>query len=839
MVQKILPLFILISSITYSQRWLEILESENGNFYDVQNAFYDDWEEGMDKRAYGYKHFKRIENYLQPRVYPTGEIKSFQKLAVQQNKSFTTTNRSNRSANWTSIGPKNWTNYNAGYNPGNGRVNSLVVHPTNSQVKYIATSGGGVWKTSDGGTTWMSLTDDLEILETSDIILDPNNPNTVIFASGDNDSYRRSVGLFKSTDGGATWNNVQPFTSGSNTRVGYLHMDPANSALIYCATNRGMYRSLDTGTTWTKLNSIGLYNIKLEPNDPSVIYATDGGDLLKSTDSGVSFTQISNFPITNGTRLEIETSPLHPNYLYVLVSASDKGFGGFYLTKNGGTTWETMNNNTSYNILGYNTDGSSIGGQGTYDLALEVNPTNPAEVFIGGINVWKSNDTGKTWINLSYWYLPSITTSEYTHADIHYLNFYGSVLHCGSDGGIYTSSDNGFTWNNLSLSLEITEVYDFDMYKSNPDIISLGTQDNGTFVNNSGWININGADGFKSLINQSDPDEILYSVQYGTFYYTNDGGVTKYSFFSDSRSSESGAWESPIASTPYLDTIIIGHNRVWASTDGGNTWDSVTTNALATSSLRNLKMAPSNSSVAYGGDYNELFRLDIDYSTNSSIITDIKSGLPYSSAYIYDILIHPNNDSILWVCFSGTSSGNKVFKSIDAGTNWTNISGTLPNVSANCLAYSNLNEGLFVGMDAGIYYMDTMNSWTSYFVGMPNAVVTKIIVDEVYGRVKASTFGRGVWESDNFYGNTVGIISNELASNDLVLFPNPTAGIVNWDSKEIPESIKIYDPTGKNILEENLNGKTSIDISHLRKGSYFMSFNFKSGNKITKSVIIY
>lgn len=838
MIKKILPLFLLVSTISYSQRWMEILESPNGNFYDAQRAFYEDWNEGMDRRAYGYKRFKRIEHYLEPRVYPSGEIKSFEKLAVQANKNFYNANRSaNRSANWQPVGPKNWNNVSNGYNPGNGRVNSIVVHPTNSQIIYIASSGGGVWKTTDGGTSWNPLIDDLSILETSDIILDPNNPNTVIFASGDNDSYRRSIGIFKSTDGGASFTNVLPFTSGSNTRVGYLQMDPNNSALIYCATNRGMYRSVDTGNNWTKLNSTALYNIKTKPSSPETIYATNGGDLFLSVDSGVSFTQLTSFPITTGTRLEIETSDLNPDYLYVLISAANRGFGGFYLSKDAGLTWDTMNNNTAYNILGYNTNGSSVGGQGTYDLALEVNPTNPAEVIIGGINVWKSVDTGKTWSNLSYWYLPSITTAEYTHADIHYLNYYGATLFCGSDGGIYTSNDNGFSWGNLSLPLEITEVYDFDMYLANSSIVSLGAQDNGTFVNNSGWTNINGADGFKSLINQADPNEMIYSVQYGTFYYTNNGGVNKYGFFSDSRSGESGAWEAPIDATPYLDTIVIGHNRIWASTDGGNTWDSVTTSNLSSTTIRNLYLAPSNTNVIYGGDANELYRVDVDYSTNSSVITDIVTGLPVGSASISDILIHPNNDSVLWVSFSGTSSGNKVFYSDDAGANWVNISGALPNASANCLGYSQMNEGVYVGMDAGIYYMDTMTTWTSYFVGMPNAVVTKIIVDEINGKVKASTFGRGIWESDGFYGNTVSI-NSVIESSELILYPNPAENYVSWESKNKPSNYAIYDATGKLVKSEQIINQASINLAQIEKGTYFIRFDFDKSNSVTKTLVI-
>ncbi len=834
--KKVYLLFLLIPSLSIAQRWQAVLEEPNANFYDVQQAFYNDLEENTNLRQYGYKHFKRLEHYMEPRVYPTGEIKNFSLTAFEEHKNVRNSRNSSRSANWQSMGPKNWNNLGGGYNPGNGRVNSLVVHPTNSQVIYLATSGGGIWKTTNGGATWAPLTDDLPILETSDIILDNNNPSTVIFASGDNDSFRKSIGIYRSTDGGTTWTLVQPFTSGSNTKVGYIEMDPNNSNLVYCATSRGMYRSLNNGSTWSKLNSTPLFNIKLKPNDPAVVYATNGSIVRKSVDSGQTFQTLTSFPTSSSSRIEISTSTLQPDYLYALAANSSRRFGGIYLSKDGGVSWSTMS--TSPNILGYATDGSDNSGQGTYDLALEVNPTNPAEVVIGGINAWKSIDTGKTWINLSYWYLPSISTNEYTHADIHYMKYYGSTLYCGSDGGIYTSNDLGYTWSNLSLPLEITEIYDFDMYQANNAIVTLGTQDNGTFKHNGGWTNVNGADGFKSLINQTNPDNFLFSSQYGSFEQTFNGGSSQSGIFSESYSGEDGAWETPIVGSDNLDTILIGHDNVWVSLDHGTSFNPVTT-TLATSSLRNMKRSKSNPSVVYAGDYNELFRIVINYAAGTSTQADIKTGLPISSASISDILIHPYNDSIVWVTFSGTSNGNKVYKTTDAGATWTNISGALPNASTNCIEFSELNEGLYVGMDAGIYYMDTSNtSWTSYFTGMPNAVVTKIIVTKSTGEVKASTFGRGMWESDGFYGQTVGV-KEIVSETEVNIYPNPTNNIIFIDyNEQVPVEINITDMLGKLVYQENEYTKgNAISIAQLKQGVYNVNVKFANNKFQTRRII--
>ncbi len=804
---------LLIPFLGISQRWKTLLEVDNANFYDVQQAFYDDLPHQNEYRQYGYKHFKRLEHFLEDRVYPSGEIKQYSLDNRFQNRS------NNRSDHWMPLGPDTWSNLSEGYNPGNGRVNSIAVHPTNAQIIYVATSGGGIWKTTNGGTNWLPLTDELPILETSDIVIDPVNPSVIIFATGDNNSFRKSIGLYRSTDAGATWTLTQPFSDASNTKVGFIEMDPNNSNLIYCSTNNGMYRSLDNGVTWLKLNSTPLYNIRLKPSDPSIIYATNGSDISKSIDSGQTFLPMIGFPISGSSRIELNTSVQHPNYVYALTAKGNKSFGGVCLSKDGGTTWKVMS--TTPNILDNTSNGGGVGGQGDYDLALEVNPNNPAEIIVGGINVWKSVDTGKTWINLSHWYLPFVTTNEYTHADIHYLKYYGSSLFCGSDGGIFKSNDLGYTWLNLSQGLEITEVYDFDIYKPNASILTLGSQDNGTFKHNSSWTNVFGADGFKSLIDQSNANHFIFSTQNGSFYKTLDGGISNTTIFGQSTSLEAAAWETPILASDELDTILVGHMNLWLSKDSGNNFVKVTT-SLTNSSIKVLARSKSNPSIVYAADANELFKLDVNFTTGFATKTDVTLGLPIGQASISDVLVHPNDENTVWVTFSGTSGLNKVYKTTNGGFLWTNETGVLPNVPVNCIAYSEQNSGLYIGLDGGVYYKDNLNPvWTSYFNGMPNTVVTKILVDEIGGKVYASTFGRGIWESNGFYISGAGIFE-EKKSSDVTVFPNPANDQINIQfTQEDNVELKILDIAGKVVLYQNkiFSGAT-IDVTTLESGTY-------------------
>lgn len=817
-----------------AQTWRDLLLDSNANFYDVQRAFYQNYDTSVDKKSYGVKQFKRWEHLMKNRVFPTGEIIDFNQWVHQQKGETSLVN--NRSANWQSVGPNYWSTLVNGTSPGNGRVNSLVVHPSNPLIIYIATSGGGIWKTTDGGVNWNPLTDNLPTLKTSDIIIDENNPNTLFFATGDNDTRRSSLGIYKTTDGGSTWTLSLSFNN--NTIVGGLLMDPNNSNLIYCSTNKGLYRSLDGGMQWLKLNSTNLYNIKIQPNNPSVIYATEGTgnnvSFLKSIDSGLVFNPIT-IPILDARRIEIEVLDAFPNYIYLLAASSNNGFGGLYFSKDYGATWETMS--TSPNIIGTSVTGSSTGGLGDYALAIEVNPINPAEVIIGGINVWKSNDTGHTWQNLSNPTLPSpSSTSRFTHPDIHFLKYYGTKLFCGSDGGIFTSDDYGVSWNNLSKPLNITEVYVFSIYTPNPTIMSLGSQDNGTFINAGwGWRNINSGDGFGSAINQSDPNHLIYSIQNGKFYYTNDGGFNRYNFFSSFNSNELAEWHTPLSATKHLDTVLIAHENIWYTLNNGSQWTKI--NIPQTSfPVELMTLSPSNNQVIYYKNFG-LYKALVDYSSGTATVTNIGASLISVPAQISSIFVHPNNDSIVWVTFSGTSAGNKVYKTTDAGLNWQNISYNLPNVPVSSLSYSELHDVLYVGTDAGVYLNENSSSvWNSFNSNLPNAIITKIIVDDINSKVFVSTYGRGIWKSDAYIGSSTGI-KNQYNSKSVNIFPNPTSSKVNIESSIKVLNVEVFDVLGKKVKSIINNNYKEVDLDNLKNGVYYFNILLKNQQKITKKIV--
>lgn len=824
----------LIPIFANSQEWKTLLKAPNANFNDVSASFYEHYEENKNNRSYGEKHFKRLEYFLKPRTFPSGEIKPFKKLAGEFRATPNGT-RSYTNADWFPKGITNW-GYTGGGNPGNGRINSITVHPSNPQIIYVATAGGGIWKTTDGGTVWYPLTDTLPYLETSDIIINPNNPNEILFADGDNDqpTLGPSTGIYKSSNGGSTWAQTLTFPV-PNVKFGYMAFSPTTNDLILAATNIALYISNDGGDTWTVQSNRSLYNLRFHPNNDNIVYGSSGQFLYKSVDQGQSWNILQAF--SGATRIEIETHPLEPSYLYALVSASDDSFDGLYLSKNEGATFNSMSN--SPNILGHNTDGSSFGGQGEYDLALTINPSNPADITIGGVNIWKSADTGKTWNNINDWYIFNTPANTYTHADIHYLHYYGSKLYCGSDGGIFTSNDNGNSWSNISADINISELYDFSLQKTN-NVLAFGAQDNGCFSNYTGWNAISGGDGFATAVSEADPNHIISASQYGSFGESYDNGFSRNIIMGYSTTNEYGDWHTPFHATRNLDTLWAGYERVWFSTNSGGTWNALGSQQIAQYGIDKMEVAEANNTRIYASDYNKIYKIDANYTNYTITSTNITSGLPF--AYISSIKTHPNDEDHLWVTLSGNSFGNKIYESLDAGATWTNISGTLPNIPANDVAYSSQNNGLYIAMDAGIYYKDDQNpTWELYNKNLPNVVVMKIIVDEVNDLVYAGSFGRGIWVSNGFYNLSppVSINENQQLAN-IHIYPNPSSGIIHIDSFEQLNQIELFSTDGRLIKMFSVidQDNYTIDLSAYSKGNYFMKFSTKQGHSTTKKIIL-
>lgn len=768
MLRKSITLFAFafcLPSISFSQDWVKKLQDPSVNFYDVQKSFNDYWKKEEKKEKFksfftfrnktekeneGYVMYKRWEQHIEPRVYPSGDRSLLKKGSEEIEKLIG--NHANRSSmmiggNWTPLGsfavPTN-----AG---GAGRLNCVAFHPTNSNIMWVGAPAGGLWKTTDGGSTWSTNTDHLPTLGVNDIAIDPTDTNIMYIGTGDQDaSDTYGVGVLKSVDGGVTWNITGlNWLTNQGRNVGRVLINPNDHNMIFAASSLGVYKSIDAGANWIKVLTTGnIKDLEFKPGDPTVIYATSLNAIYKSTNTGASFTIIpfsagvSSVSIVN--RVAIAVSPANPSYLYALYSASsDSGFRGLYLSTNSGATFTLQSD--SPNLLGYDYDGSDGGGNGWYTLSLAVDPNDATEVIVGGVNMWKSSNSGVDWTCLSHWWGDG--GYPYVHADIHSLayNPSGTKMYSANDGGLFVSSDAGNSWVDKSDGLQIGQLYRLGNSVTNSNLIIQGWQDNGSNLYTAGAFDrVVGGDGMECFIDWSNPNYMYAEYQNGGLQGSTDGGAD----FDDivNNINEPGEWITPWTQDPVNpQTIYAGFENVWKSTNRGNFWTKIST--FNSSGLIVLEVSKSNPLYIYAATGSVIYKT-IDGGANWTTVSYPTSG----SASITALEISTTDPNIVWMTRSGYVNGVKVYKTINGGTSWTNLSGSLPNIPINCVVnQTGTNEGVYVGTDLGVYYIDNdLTSWMPYSNGLPNVIVDELEIHYGTNKLRAATYGRGLWESTIF-----------------------------------------------------------------------------------------
>jgi len=831
----IFSLAILSYSLIYSQEYVELMNNPNANFYEVQQSFNDYWKGKEYTKGKGWKQFKRWEYLMEPRVTESGELPNPELTWVEHLKfqKLNKGNPNNKSANWQPLGPDSWNSI--GWNPGIGRINTIAEDPINTNIIYVGTPAGGCWKSHDYGLSWTPLTDHLSTLGVSGIAINHQNSNTVYIATGDGDgSDTYSIGVLKSNDGGNTWNTTGLNWTTSQSRKTYkIIMHPTDTNVLWAATDNGLWKTIDAGVNWISTMNGTIRDIELNPGNPNTVYACTGSIFYKSINGGDSFPfNLSNgLPFSSNSRLAIGVTPADTNYVYVLIAkSSDSSFKGLYLSTNSGDNFSLRSDTP--NILGYSTDGTDSGGQSWYDMAIAVSPTNKNEIYTGGVNVWKSTNAGSTFTALSKWSWPT-GNYKYVHADIHTLDFYGNNLYCGSDGGVFRSSNNGSTWTDLTSGLKISQFYRLGGSSTDASIIMAGAQDNGSYLQkNNSWTHVTGGDGMECLVDYSNANTMYSTSQYGNVYKSTNGG-NSFNGITGSITSEDGAWVTPYMLDPVNhNTIYLGYENVWKSTNAGAFWYTIS-NFTSGDKLRSLVVTPSNNNVIYAATYNEIYK-----TTNGGTNwTNISAGLPSTS--ISYITVHNTNPNILWLSMSGNSNGVKVYHSIDGGSTWSNISGNLPNIPINCIVYENgSNNGVYVGTDLGVYYKDdNLTNWLPYMVGLPNVMVQELEIHYSSGKIRAATFGRGLWEADLYITGSVGI--NERHFANVNIFPNPFKNSFTIDNLNENSNIFIYSTLGVEVYQMKLVNKKSltINLSHLPSGIYFTQIISPTGNVTKRSVL--
>ncbi len=825
-----------------------MMDQPGRNFYEVQSAFNAYWQDkDINVKGQGYKQFKRWEYFMEPRVYPSGDMtlpsktwENYQAFLEENTQSGNKVTSSSMiaSTTWTAMGPFGPMSGLAdnGFPRKAGRDNFVTFHPSIANTFWVGAPAGGLWKTTNNGASWTTLTDNLSVIGCSDLAIDPVTPNTMYLATGDGDAGdTRSIGVLKSTDGGTTWN---PTGLSFNVSQGYLMrrliIDPLNTQVLFAATNGGIFRTTNGGTNWTQVSTINAYDIEFQPGSSTTLYA-GGTSFYISTNSGASFTQVSSgIPTTGCNRMSVAVTAANPNYVYVLGSSSaTNGFLGLYRSVNSAGTFSTMS--TTPDVLANACNGTGAGAQGWYDLCLGASPLNANLISVGGVNVWSNNAGGATgsWTCTGCW-IGTGPPASYIHADQHEVEYTSAgVLYSANDGGIY--SYNGTSWTDLTSPRNIAQMYKIGLSTLSPNLWITGHQDNGSNIYNSGTYNASHAgDGMDCFIDRTNNNNMFCAQPSGSFLRSTNGGAS----WGGATTGQSGGagWVAPWKQDPAVAArLYAGRSQMFVSANLGANWTQLTATG-GSGAIVEFAIAPSNNQVLYVIHGTNIFRT-INAGTSW---TNVTGTIPVGSGAPTFITISPTNTANVWVTLSGYSAGNKVFQTTNGGTSWTNISSNLPNIPANCSVYQNgTSDRIYIGMDVGVYYKDNLTvNWTLYNVGLPNAPVSDMEVSPASAtKLRAATYGRGVYEVDLLstslppstsfsYSGTAcsGVVKtfNDISTN------SPTS----WSWSVTPSAgVTITTPTSQNPA-----------ITFANAGTYSVSLqannSFGPGNVSTQTVIV-
>lgn len=679
---------------------------------------------------------------------------------------------SGRMSNWTNLGPTNYSPLTNSYLQGLGRVDRIAFHPTDPNIIYIGTPAGGLWGTTNGGTSWSPLSDEIFTTGISGIICDYSNPNTLYILTGEGEgsfgyfNYMSAIetrGVYKSTDAGTTWTKMANFPN--PTFLGYqLIQHPSKPNVIYAATNSGIYTSVTGGSRWYRSLAGQFRDLVLHPAHPDIMYVDQGISLvpyLVTNDS--TFTSLSaNVTGTNsGSYVAMAVSPNEPNTIMLLASKSNPDgddFQGLYkgtFVYNGvDPTLSTLSFSTirtTPNILGGDVNGATAGGQSWYDMCIALKPNDASKLITGGLCVWKGTNYGNT-MSASTTYDRGHPTIAWIHPDIHRVvyNPLNNILYALSDGGIYRSTDDGTTWTDLSVGLSIAQYYSISGTEANANLILGGTQDNGTFfrkTTSSTFSHVRGADGYSTAINPLNSNEIYWTENQSVFKST-DGGSTVNGLYTFSVTTfNAGVFPELRMHKSNPDTIIVfNKNSAVMTKNGGTTWNSISGTMFP--NIRDIKFGFGSSTKGY---YTSDLSPDSFFVCNNIYTASpVWTAKKVPAASLTRIEIEDSDPNKVWLGKSSFSSTNLVVFSPDGGTTWQDMTGSLPIIAINCIETDNYGN-VYIGTDVGVFFRRPGDTdWSPFYNGLPKLPVTSLLVNNTSGLLRASTLGRGIWSTNYF-----------------------------------------------------------------------------------------
>jgi photosystem II stability/assembly factor-like uncharacterized protein len=703
-------------------------------------------------------------------------------------------------ANWTQLGPSavpNGQTYSTARVLVTGRITAIVVDPTDSNILYVGSAQGGVWKTVDRGRHWQPLTDNAQSLAIGALALDPSNHLVLYAGTGEGnfsgDSYYGS-GVLATQTGGAAWTMLATPTFAGN-RFSRIVVSPGAPQRLLAATNGGLYRSIDSGVTWARLANglpgadVAATDVAVDPTNPATAYAAFWGQgVYRTTDADAdnpTWTQLAGgLAIANSTRVALAISPSSPQTLYALLAGPWNQtpslaylINRFYRSTDGGDSWQAIA-----------LPGGNLGAQGFYNLNVAVDPMTPDIAYLSGISLWKATRNSLT----DQWAFADIGGGF--HPDNQALAFDPAnhlVLYAGSDGGLYRSADGGATWDDsINEGLCITQFEFISQHPASDALVLGGTQDNGTeqYRNSPIFYHSDDGDGGSCAIDATQPSNML-STYYGASPKRSTQAGKFHTWADVSRGLAGKALFYPPmtldATNP--NSVAFGTDKIYLDPAQGTSGWPVDVPLAGASQVSAIHYV--NANLIYAATTTgQVYRL-----TRAGTAWTVQPlhGAPLPTRYIWEVRARPDAPNTVIVVMSGFRTPHVWSGTVTAaGTAWADVSGTgtttrLPDIPVNALTIDPAHpNSWFIGTDVGVFRtLDAGTTWLPFSNGLPNCAVFDVKLHAQARLLRAATHGRGLWEVPVDMAQTpaVDLVVRDHLMDSGRLSPSPDNIPAAWD----------------------------------------------------------
>lgn len=775
--------------------------------------------------------------------------------------------------------------------PGNigGRINTIAVDPNNPDIILLGYSQGGIYKTKNGGQNWFPVFDDQPSLSIGHITFDPHNESRIYAATGDvNISGYPFLGsgVYRSDNGGNTWTQLGLSDKGVLSKV---IVDPNADSIIYVGSmgypshkgdEKGFFRSTDTGMSWNKTltidDSSGIIDLVADPLSPGRIYASawtrlrtntygtttgPGTSLYRSDDFGETWMNLANeLPGGYHSRTSIEIANDGTLFIsYIGISEDGECAGqkenlkGIFKSVDAGMSWDTVN---AFSANGLPC--SMHSGFGWYFEALKVNPENSSDLYLLGVDLFRSVDGGNSWFEFA----PSWWTYD-VHADKHDLVFNGEDLYLATDGGAYKGSTLAQTGEWIDIeNIPSTQFYRTAFNPHLPDQYFGGAQDNGTTGGNESFINewprVFGGDGFEPLFDPDEPSWVYALTQNGGIWFAPDGQS-----FESLTEGLSGTkfWDMPILmSTHDSKVLFAASNQVFRinMNDTIREWTAISPDLTKgivilgdrLPAITALAQSVVDSNRLYAGTQDGKLWTTGDGGENW---IDLSNGVP--DHFVTSITTSTTVAEGVYVTYSGYRNNDHapyIYTSHNAGQSWSSLGANIPMLGVNSLfilpGYN--DEILFAGTDGGVYVsLDRGNMWERLGTNFPYMPVYDIAYNPVTNNIVAATFSRGLMTfpiEELDIVSAVDLAEQSSILDDISIYPTIIENIIYLDFKAVKHDatdfkVSLISNGGNIILEKQISTfdarVTSVSVpENIPPGIYFISIS--TGKEIISKPIV-